>query len=280
MGDENEAIDYASHYLNYWRKTPGALEWLENRMEALGPLPSTDPAARIAQRKNKRSPKFGLQLGDAVAVNPGVEDPDFGDDLTGWQGNIIEITEDDQGESVLLISWDNRTLADMPGETIKRSIQEGMDWTEMYLLEDEVAPAEPRDADNFEERAEIIEQRTKDYAWWHLGEQGQRIRAVIKDVDPNDDWATFQAWDSHLRKNLKLPFEAEVIEPQPERHLRMGVKVKVSAIQPLDEDEGVMVLVEKGKKQIEVDLYNLEVVDTESENYDLVDDYQVWFDES
>ena len=280
MGDETEAMDYASHYLNYWRKTPGALEWLGKQLEALGPLPSSDPAARIAQTKNKRSPKLGLQIGDAVAVNPGVKDPDYGDDLNGWQGNIIEITEDDRDEPLLLISWDTQTIASIPEETIKRSIQEGMDWTEMYLLEDEVTPAEERDADMFDERVEIIERREKDYAWLHLGEQGQRIQAVIRDVDPDDDWATFQAWDTHLRKNLELPFEAEVIEPQPARHLRMGAKVKVIAIQPLDEDEGVMVLVEKGKQQIEVNLYNLEVVDTESENYDLVDDYQVWFDES
>ena len=29
MGGEDEAIQYASQHLNYWRKTPGAVAWLE-----------------------------------------------------------------------------------------------------------------------------------------------------------------------------------------------------------------------------------------------------------
>lgn len=30
LGDENEAIDYAAEHLNYWRRTPGAIEWLQS----------------------------------------------------------------------------------------------------------------------------------------------------------------------------------------------------------------------------------------------------------
>jgi hypothetical protein len=71
-----------------------------------------------------------------------------------------------------------------------------------------------------------------------------------------------------------------VIESQPNRHLREGDKGKVNAFRPLDEDEGVMVMVEKGKRKLEVDLYNLEVMDTEGDNYDFVGDYQMWLDES
>jgi hypothetical protein len=33
FGDENEAIHYAHRYLNHWRKTPGAVEWLASRMK-------------------------------------------------------------------------------------------------------------------------------------------------------------------------------------------------------------------------------------------------------
>jgi tetratricopeptide (TPR) repeat protein len=31
MGEESEAVDYAANHLNYWRKTPGAIEWLERQ---------------------------------------------------------------------------------------------------------------------------------------------------------------------------------------------------------------------------------------------------------
>jgi len=32
MGDENEAIAYAADHLNHWRRTPGALNWLEEQL--------------------------------------------------------------------------------------------------------------------------------------------------------------------------------------------------------------------------------------------------------
>jgi 5-formaminoimidazole-4-carboxamide-1-beta-D-ribofuranosyl 5'-monophosphate synthetase len=47
----------------------------------------------------------------------------------------------------------------------------------------------------------------------------------------------------------------------------------------IDDDEGLMVKVRKadGKKQYAVALIDLEVVDKKSPNYQLVEDYNVWF---
>jgi hypothetical protein len=33
-GDEAEAQHYAARYLNHWRRTPGALDWLRARVGA------------------------------------------------------------------------------------------------------------------------------------------------------------------------------------------------------------------------------------------------------
>ncbi len=34
-----------------------------------------------------------FQVGDSVAVKPGVQDPDYGSDMSGWQGRVVEIEE-------------------------------------------------------------------------------------------------------------------------------------------------------------------------------------------
>ena len=31
-GEESEAVDYAANHLNYWRSTPGAIEWLQRQL--------------------------------------------------------------------------------------------------------------------------------------------------------------------------------------------------------------------------------------------------------
>jgi hypothetical protein len=33
-GDENEAITYAAEHLNHWRRTPGAIDWLQNQLSS------------------------------------------------------------------------------------------------------------------------------------------------------------------------------------------------------------------------------------------------------
>lgn len=52
-GGESEAVDYASHHLNYWRSTQGALKWLKER-RAAAPLPTGKTAAKGAKKQPKK----------------------------------------------------------------------------------------------------------------------------------------------------------------------------------------------------------------------------------
>ena len=53
---------------------------------------------------------MNLQVVDSVKVNPGVIDPDFDFDISGWQGRVEEIFD----SGLVLIRWDSVTLAKMP----------------------------------------------------------------------------------------------------------------------------------------------------------------------
>jgi tetratricopeptide (TPR) repeat protein len=53
LGDENEAAAYASGYLRHWRRTPGAVEWLQSQLK---PPPAAKPK-RAKKRKRRRRKK-------------------------------------------------------------------------------------------------------------------------------------------------------------------------------------------------------------------------------
>ena len=51
-GGESEAVDYAANHLNYWRSTPGAIEWLQSRWKE-----GSIPEKRITKKGKKSSIK-------------------------------------------------------------------------------------------------------------------------------------------------------------------------------------------------------------------------------
>jgi hypothetical protein len=84
-----------------------------------------------------------LHVGDSVAVKSGVLDPDFGIDISGWQGRIEEI---DNGETVF-IRWDSITLQKMNLDIIIRCENENFDWQVMTLHMDEIEITTERDSE-------------------------------------------------------------------------------------------------------------------------------------
>jgi tetratricopeptide (TPR) repeat protein len=281
FGDENEASVYAASHLNFWRRTPGALDWLQSQADALGPLIKESPLASSdkgelpAGKKSKRRTRSGLKIGDTVQVQAGIKDPDYDIDLSGWQGEVTDLDEDEQGNTLVLIEWDSQTLEGMPDEEIEKSEEDGLDWSEMYLLESEVKRAERRDTP--QQRQASREKRAAQFPWAYLGEQGRRIQAVLQGVAPEDEWAAFQAWDAHLRQHLQLPFTAEVSEPVEVDWLEVNDRVKVVAFEALDESWGVQVRAAKGKRQASLALYDLEFAAGKKANEELLDDYLTWY---
>ncbi len=170
FGDESEAQVYAAHHLNYWRRSPGALDWLQKHAGV------AKKALKKKPKKNRR-PKSRFRLGDTVQVKMGVKDPDDERvDLDGWQGEVIEIVEEED-EVLVLITWDAETLAQIPPASIEASIGEGYDWSLMYLTEEDLTPAKPRGTE--EDRQVVLERLEREHAWMYLGVQGMRIREGV-----------------------------------------------------------------------------------------------------
>ena len=84
-----------------------------------------------------------FEIGDSVIVKSGVLDPDFGIDISGWQGRIEEV---DDGETVF-IRWDSITLREMRLDMIIRCENENLDWEVMTLDMDEIEVTTARDSE-------------------------------------------------------------------------------------------------------------------------------------
>ena len=121
FGDVSEAQVYVADHVNYWRRTPGALDWLQKHA-------GVAKKALKKETQKKHRPNNRYQMGDTVRIKPGVKDPDNPqNDLSRWQGNVIELEEGEDGPLVLIV-WDAETLAQISSSSIEASMEEGLDW--------------------------------------------------------------------------------------------------------------------------------------------------------
>lgn len=159
---------------------------------------------------------------------------------------------------------------------IEQCEEQGLDWAEMGLGADEVEPAKPRD--NQRDVDQIKEQLSSKHGWVSLGEEGKRIQKVLAAMDADEDLDEFGAWEEHLEKNLRFPFEAVIAEFQERGPLRSGDKVVVTGIGDVtDEMYGIIVDLKVGKRKYAFPLCDLEATDKKSANCQLVKDYAIWF---
>ena len=86
-----------------------------------------------------------IKIGDSVVVKNDVRDADFPDLLlAGFQGRIIELSEDEDGNELVDIEWDSQSLRGM-ADYVSLCEEEELDWTTCTLFLDEVEPTEARD---------------------------------------------------------------------------------------------------------------------------------------
>jgi hypothetical protein len=213
-----------------------------------------------------------FKVGDSIVVKQGVLDPDFGTDLSGWQGRISEI---DRQNNLVSIDWDSVTLKNIPDAVIDECEEDNLNWARMYLEPTEVELTQPQDTE--EDVAAIIEQIESQHRWSYLGEEGKGIQAVLAEVDPDDEMAALVAWEEHLQKVLSFPFEAVVDEFQERGPLRAGDKVTVQSIVHVEGLYGILVKLKSKRRRYDFPLCDLEATEPNSSNYRFLREYVVWF---
>ncbi len=214
---------------------------------------------------------MNFKIDDTIVVKHGVKDPDLNADIGGWRGRISEIQDD----NLVCVNWDSITLKEMPTSVIKKCEQEGWGWNQMYLDTSDIELTDPRDTKM--EVKSIISKLHAEYAWIHLGEEGERIQSVLSGIAPDDYWNAFKAWEKYLKSKLKFPFKAIVEEFQERGPMKAGNKVTVHGISEIEELYGVLADIEYKRKNYIFPLADLEVIEKSSSNYLPIKDYVVWF---
>ena len=180
-------------------------------------------------------------------------------------------------QEVVVIDWDSITLKNMDASIITRCEQEGLDWTKMYLLADEITLTKPRD--KIKDVKKVIEELHKNYCWVGLDEEGVRIQKVLLGIDPTDYESALQAWKEHLEKKLKFPIKAEVVELMDRGSLRIGDRVIIYGVDEFfDTMRGLFAkLTHDNSHEFLFPLADLEVLNKKSKNYQPIKDYVVWY---
>ena len=222
-----------------------------------------------------QNPVTNLEVGDCIVVNSGVKDPNYGFDIGGWQGRITEIDTYQPPQVTIMFQWDSISLKRMPASAIRRSEENGLDWTTMGLYPEEVEKAEPRDTQA--DVDEIVEEISAEHNWDYLGKQGRRIHKVLQDIDEDDELEAFETWQRYLEAHLRLPFEAVVSEFQERGPLQAGNLVKVIDFEGVEDLYGVLVNIKARGNAYVFPLCDLKAVNEKSANFTLTDDYAVWF---
>ena len=216
-----------------------------------------------------------FKKGESIRVKQGISDPDYPTiDISGWQGRIVEFDGEDEDGELYIIAWDSISLRNMDSEVILDAIEEGIDYSLITLYANDLEKASPRDKEKDVETA--LAEIEEEFFWSDLGEQGERIRAVLKTAKSKTEKDSLKAWDTYLKSKLKFPMKV-IFVGESEGVFNEGAALSLLSIDSISDMMGIMgtAKLEKGTTA-SVPLCELDTEEENEANLALYD-YCIWF---
>ena len=237
-----------------------------------------------------------IKKGDSVRVKPGITDPDFDNDISGWQGRVTHIDIDTEDEITFIeIAWDSATLNQMPEELIEASIEEELDHSLMWLNESQVDLTDPRDHQQDVEKS--IDAINKQFGYISSDEQSKNIEQILESKDLSVNEENHDRFFDYLDEHIKFPCILTGAEDFPwEEPYLFGIfdqmeyerlkkkrpsytdQYKLVRLDGIDDLRGILVKVKRAgdKKVFILPLWDLKTADRKDKNHQLIDDYSFW----
>lgn len=221
---------------------------------------------------------MNIKVGDGIKVKKGTKDPDFEDLLIeDWTGKVVEIIEEYDDENIALISikWDNSTLQKLPKKYVKECENLGLDWECMSLY---VSDIELTSSDDEKPNMNQILLRL-------LGKSNiiapnryeNKLKVIFQGVDIKNQWDCLMAWERHLKDNLKFPFEAKLTPNGNTWKHKQNKELIISKISSVDDKYGVIVGGKINNHEMDFPVSDIELLDSKSTNFEIIQDYNLWF---
>ncbi len=218
-----------------------------------------------------------MKIEDSVIVKQGIKEPDYEDlEIGGWQGRIVKIdTKSDNDNVLITIEWDSLTLKQIPSDYIEQSVREGLDWQNITLYASELEKTNPRDKK--EDVKKVQDKLSDKYYWASFGDEGIRISRVLGNVNPHDEMKCLQKWVDYLNNELTFPIRAIVSDSEDSWLIKSGDKVLIKSLPHIVDMYGIIASIRLNGKKYEFPLCDLEVIDKTIIDFQLIDDYRIWF---
>jgi hypothetical protein len=221
--------------------------------------------------------EMNFNIGDSVKVKPGIKEPDLEEfEIGDWQGRIVEIDTKSDNENILItIEWDSISLRELPDNYIEQSEIDGLDWQKITLYGSELEKSTSRDKKENVKKAQ--DKLSKKFHWASFGEEGLRISKILGNANPHNEMKCLQKWVDHLDKKLTFPIDAFVSESEDNLLIKDGDKVIIKSLPHIVDLYGIIASIRLGGKRYEFPLCDLEVIDRSKPDFQLIDDYNIWF---
>ncbi len=215
-----------------------------------------------------------FKKGESIKIKQGICDPDYPNiDISGWQGRIVEFDGEDEDGELYIIAWDSISLKSMDSSVILEAIEEEIDYSLITLYANDFDKAAPRDKEKDVELA--LAELEEEFFWSDLGEQGERIRAVLKTSKSNSEKDRLKAWEIYLKSKLKFPMPL-IYVGESEGIFKEGAALNLQSIDSISDVMGIVGTAKMEKGSVTVPLCDLDS-ETETDANLALYDYCIWF---
>jgi hypothetical protein len=208
-----------------------------------------------------------------VRVKAGTADPDFPDiPLGGWAGKVCEV-EADSRPPMYLVEWTAETLAGMVPAYRRRCEREDLEVEQTWLEETDLEP-DPGGPLAMEQPTTLVPLPLDDDV---AEDRVRKVFGLTSDDDlPEVNQANLQRYHDYLKKKLRFPFPAVLVESHlGGADIRPGIVLRLLPVEEADPELGLKAEVALGEQSEQVLLIDLQLREDEPRAADL-EAYEEW----
>ncbi|MGB0863393.1 MAG: calcium-binding protein, partial [Saprospiraceae bacterium] len=216
------------------------------------------------------NPQF--PIGSYVKIKERVGNPhDRKLQMKGWVGQVTNAFYREGHKETYDVAFDSEAMKLIPKSLLQEILINDDDFRVYEFSPNLLEKTTPKST--VQEDTLVYKKLYHENKWSYLNsDQEERIKNILlNNIELNE----FESWANYLDKSLSFPFNVKTMG-----ELGPIQKLQVLDVGFLDETHGVIMLVKKGKTKGSYPLADMEVVKKKTPNYQIVEDYLEWAEDT